>query len=136
MVWYKKVNWIALKTNWHGFYMATLFTRTIIQTDYISLPVLFEICVEGSINLLEKRHVTNCLYLPFQFYYRGLWKIIVGAGGVKKQFWVWGPLKSKWNSRPSKSNWSRALGLNLCKKSLHVATNEVNCCPQNELAIV
>ena len=40
----KKVNWIALKTSWDGFYIVTLFTRTIIQTDYMPLPTLFEVC--------------------------------------------------------------------------------------------
>ena len=57
--------------------MVTLFTRTVIQTDYISLPVLFEICVESSANLLEERRVTN-------FVTGGFEKLIFGAGGVKK----------------------------------------------------
>ena len=45
LAWYKKISWIAFKTNWHDFYMVTLYSM-IVQIHYISLPVLFRICVE------------------------------------------------------------------------------------------
>ena len=59
--------------------MATLFTPTIIQTDYISLPILFEICKVVQIYLKKD---TVCIYF-FYFVTGGCEKLIFGAGGVK-----------------------------------------------------
>ena len=60
--------------------MVTLFTRTIIQTDYTSLPILFEICKVVQIYLKKD---TVCIYF-FCFVTGGCEKLIFGTGGVEK----------------------------------------------------
>ena len=59
--------------------MVTLFTRTIIQTDYTSLPILFEICKVVQIYLKKD---TDWIYF-FYFVTGGCEKLIFGAGGKK-----------------------------------------------------
>ena len=60
--------------------MVTLFTLTIVHTDYISLLILFEICKVVQIYLKKD---TVCIYF-FYFVTGGCEKLIFGAGGVKK----------------------------------------------------
>ena len=112
---------------------------TIIQTDYIYLSVLFEILFLKSCKFFWKRHVTNCIYF---FYF--------ATGGCEKtNFWCSGGEKVGGYEKTNEARGlQKVIGVkrrheekvrlykncwtanNLCiKKTLHVAINEITCCP-------